>query len=327
MVRAALFSIFYFIFYIAPASAQYADVLSIQLPAGGMRKNVAAVAIVESPSLALDTAIVLWKLDGQEIARGIGTIEAAITLKDIAEHELSVTIAEKGGVTRTEKVSVRASDIDILWEAETLTPPQYTGRALPSVESTIRVEVVLNNGKNSAPGTHIYTWKMNGRTLPSSSGLGKNTLRIQLPTFENSALLQVSVRGIAGEFTGQTSVRIQTVEPRILFYEKKPLLGLWTSTTAGASMPTADGLLVSAFPYFVTALSQRDKNLEYAWTLPSGSDASAGDSASPADVRIVGTEPFSVSVVNKKTLLQEARGRNALRTLGGETGTGAFGIK
>lgn len=326
-----LLSIVYCLLSVSAVTAQHADVLSISFPSSGMRVGENTILSVESPSITLDTALIVWKLDNLEVARGIGAVSTDIKLTDTKEHELAVTVAEKGGVTRTEKVTLKASDLDLLWEAETLTPPMYAGRTLPSVESTVRAEVIINDAKNYAPGTHTYTWKLNGRTLAAQSGIGKHSVRFQLPTFENSALLQVSVRGIAGDFTGQTSVRIQTVEPKIVFYERKALLGLWTNSTISSSAPLTSGITVSAFPYFISALSQRDKNLEYSWRLGAGASApqvnEGGEDAYPSDVVVPNTEGFSVTVVNKKTLLQEARGRGALPMPGSDEGsTGAFGI-
>jgi hypothetical protein len=314
MFRAILFSFLYLLALSAPVSAQYADVLTIQTEPSFVQKDAPTSVTVESPSLILESALIIWSLDGKEVARGIGKTDTTVTLVDTAPHEVAVSVTEREGVSRTEKRTLRASDIDLLWEAETLVPPLYSGRALPSVESTVRAEVHLHGSKNTTPGTHIYTWSLGGKSLKAQSGIGKNTIRFQLPTFENSALLQVSVTSIAGDPVGQTSVRIYTQNPFVVFYEKRPLIGLWTNTTVASLAPQTERTTVSAFPFFLSAYTQQDAALSYRWDLPRGSVATEGDDASPADVLIASSEPFRVKVVRRNTLLQEAVGEGRIQT-------------
>jgi hypothetical protein len=269
---------------------------------------------LESPSLLLDTALIQWKLDGVEVERGIGKQETNITLEDTRTHELSVTVTEHQGVTRTEKVLVAASDIDLVWEAETLVPPLYRGRALPTTEAVIRAETLLTSQKDTSPSTHIYTWKVDGRTLQAQSGIGKNTLRYLLPPFEKSILLQVTVREIDGDFTGQTSVRITMTDPRVVLYERKPLLGLWTNAALFSSTLTSVGVRVVAYPLFISATSLRDPALEFEWRGTQENDSAAAAETSPAEILVTNPGDFSVRVIQKKKLLQEARSTGTIST-------------
>lgn len=328
MVRGSALLISYVVFLICatPVAGQYADVLTIVTPPHGITPKTPTRMTVESPSLALDTALIQWKIDGIEVTRGIGKRDADITLVDTRSHEVAVTVTEQHGVTRTEKVTLSASDIDLIWEAETLVPPLYGGRALPTAEAVIRAETLLTTHKDSSPTTHIYTWKVDGRTLYTDSGIGKNTLRYLLPTFEKSVLLQVTVQEIDGDFTGQNSVRIATVDPRIVLYERKPLLGLWTNTALFSSTLTSAGVRVVAYPLFISAASLRDGSLQFEWTGIPKDDTIDAEEASPAEKLVTSPEDFSVHVTQKRKLLQEARASGSVSTHNTTASQPIFGI-
>lgn len=308
-----------------PAAAQFADVLNIVLPTSVLVGTPVPLH-AESPSLALETSLIVWKLDGATVQTGVGASDYTTTFTDTREHQVTVSVTEPGGVTRVETTRIHASSLDILWEAETLVPPLYAGRALPSAESTVRIEALLG-GDDASPSTHIYTWSLNGKRLAAYSGVAKSALRIALPPFQNSALVGVSVTSVSGTFTGQTSVKIETHDPQVLFYTKKPLIGIWTNTTLELTdAGTSDTAAFVAIPLFMSAISARDASLSYTWSLPPGSSQNNEDDTPPNEVIVPSNAPFSVRIIQTKTLLQEAYGVGRRRSQGTETADSVFGL-
>lgn len=285
---------------------QYTDIVSIESRDGEIQKDIPTVLTLESPSIDLGTALITWTLDGEELARGIGKQALPFTFTDTLTHVFDIHITDRNGFTRRETESIRATDIDLLWEAQTLVPQEYRGRALPTPESELVATCYMHTKKDGTdtPNTLVYTWKFNGQTLKEQSGIGKQSLHVTTPAFRTTIQIEVIVHDITGAYLGKKNVYIPVRNPYIVLYEKRPLIGLWIYTTMKESIVSADGVTISAFPYFMSAKKQNDPRLVYTWRIPETASVISDDSSS---LHIVDQTPVSISVVNKETLLQNAR--------------------
>lgn len=282
------------------------EVVSLSLSPKVVRVNDVITATIETSLFPLETSTVIWSVDGKTLTQGIGTHEIAFTVKDTKPHMLKAHITEKTGIAHDVTTSVQASRVDIVWEAETLTPPWYRGRALPTLQSTIRAEVFAPSHNRD---TLIYTWTADGKVLPSASGQGKYGARYTFPMFVSTVLLGVRVENSDGEYVGETSVRITSRDPIVHLYELKPLLGPWFNTTVRATTLTENAPIVFAYPYYMSARTLADSALSYTLSTSGTHDTTE----QPYAIVLKNISPgaaIEAVVSHKQKLLQEGLGRD-----------------
>jgi hypothetical protein len=297
--------------------------LRISIPYTSIVVDQKVTASAESSSMNLAAALIIWKLDDTEIGRGIGLTEIAFSLDSFTTHKLIVDVTAQDGANRIEEVPIKASDVDILYEALTYTPPLYGGRALPTLGSDVRLHAV----SSSAPaGSSIYTWRRDGTILKKASGLGKDSLTTNLGMFDDTALFSVSVSSLSGEFIGENSIRIHTVDPELRIYEERALIGTWFNTTLEHNRLPSSEYDVRVFPFFMSTSAPQLNIISYNWKL-SGAAIDGGDDYSRARI-IPQSENYSISVNADHTqkLLQSSQLKTQIT--GGVTGIGAtlFGL-
>jgi hypothetical protein len=314
-----------FLFSTLIAHAQYADVITFQTQGSEgnttLYPNTLSSLTVESPSLELSSALIVWNLDGAEIARGIGKSTTSLTLSDTHKHTLSVTVAEAQGVTRTETFPLRASRIVLAWEADTFVPFRYKGRALPSQGSSVRIEALQTDGSVSVDTTR-YNWKVNGKLLTSQSGIGKYTLQYAMPLFEKTSTVTLVADSITGERVGTASVSLYTVPPTILIYERKPLVGIWLNKNISKLDPRTTSADIIALPFYLSAKTYADTVLTYSWRLSSQTEEDL-QTSSNAEIRVSPSSTFSVTVEHVNIPLQNGVTGGSLS---GDTSASLFGL-
>jgi hypothetical protein len=79
--------------------------------------------------------------------------------------------------------------------------------------------------------------------------------------------LDVSATGIGTGVVTQKNFEVPIFKPKILFYEKDPLLGIKYNRTLDSSFEVASGeKTIVAEPYFFGPSSALSPELDYAWT-------------------------------------------------------------
>ncbi len=171
----------------------------------------------------------------------------------------------------TSAVAQTTAGLAVVWEADTYTPPNYLGKALPSAGSTVTV-TALPYGPNAAglpltAADFTYTWTKDGLSLPSSSGVGKNSLSFTAASM-GSNVIGVQAESKANKLVLQQQIIIPITTPQVLLYEYDPLWG----TLQNRTLPTLYQLLkkelsVAAVPYFINTNATRAGEVEYGWQL------------------------------------------------------------
>jgi hypothetical protein len=93
-------------------------------------------------------------------------------------------------------------DVDILWQANTYTPPFYKGKALFTPESNVTFIALFNiiiGGKRVDPSDVVYKWKVNRTVDGANSGFGKNSYNYTGSIILRPALIQAEVYAAAKE--------------------------------------------------------------------------------------------------------------------------------
>lgn len=189
---------------------------------------------IEISSLYVDltTARINWSVNGayKQGATGMTRFRGvAPALGDT--HIVSVSV-----LTPTQSTPINASytiisgSIDLLWQANTYTPPFYLGRSLPSSGATIQVTAVPTFvGKGSLlrdTQDFVYRWKVNDEPNQEQSGLGSRSLVYQNDNLDSSDLVDVQVITRDGfiDTRENASMVMQTPSPVLEYRDNQ---GLW----------------------------------------------------------------------------------------------------
>lgn len=234
----------------SPAYAQVEKTLSVTFNPPLLQLNTRIAAELKSPAIDISTALVVWKLNGVVLSQGIGATETEITLTERSTSTLDVTVVERDGTEMKLSQLLQPSDVDLLWEGASYTPPFYGGRALVAAGGRVTVSAVPHTNLGSSD-TLIYSWYQNGTLLGKQSGFGKQTVQIQMPAFGDDTLISVEVKNLNNEYVGGNGIRIRPTPIVLRMYQQKTLVGLWTNTVVGF-MKGLDGVTtLRLIPYHI----------------------------------------------------------------------------
>ena len=284
------------------AYAQTEQTMSVRLdpPIAQLQKKVHA--ILNNSTIDTSTSLVVWKLDGVVLSQGIGATETDFTLTNRGESTLEVTVVERDGIETKLIQKVTPSDVDILWEGISYTPPLYGGRPLVGPGGKITVTAIAHTSLGS-PETLIYSWYQDGKLLTKQSGFGKNSAQMQMPVFGDNTLIRVDVKSLNNEYVGGNGVRIYPTPILVRMYHERSLVGLWTNTVVALTNALEGPVTLRAIPYYLDGLNLARARFEWA--------SSTGQIAPDAEGKAMYTPRaqngiVSVEVSHSSKLLQQA---------------------
>lgn len=207
-------------------------------------------ASIDDYSLPAQSGSIRWTVDGKLLSEfnNKRTIElqspaAGKTLRIVAD--LTLTSGETVSVTNT----VTPNYLDIIIEPQTRTPAFYTGRAIPSLGSTVNATAILN-GDTTGAGGYLYSWRLNNTALEGGVVRGKNTVSFIMPR-GRSAILTLDVQRATGELVARRVLDIPSTSPRLLFYEQSTLYGQKEQAIGETLVVTGSTASVRAEPYYL----------------------------------------------------------------------------
>ena len=139
---------------------------------------------------------------------------------------------------------------------------------------------------SSVPDTEItFTWRRNGYVVQEVSGRGASKVTLESPSLFGVDTITVEARTSDGLFESAASVRIPSVEPRLVLYEKHPLFGvMYHNAIPPRSFRPEIETSFTAVPYFAEALADNDGRLVYEWRV--NGNPIANDPARPNSITI-----------------------------------------
>ena len=314
LISASLFSISLF------ANAQISgvgEVVSFSVSRSSPKANQIVEVEIESFSIDLDRASrITWLLNGEIVAQeaGLKTIQFRTgKLGSRSSVEVVIDSAESG--TIRESVSVAPTEVSLLWEASSYTPPFYLGKALPASDADITVvavpEFVTQSGNKLQVRDLIFTWEKDGRVLGSLSGRGKNVLNTTGPKISRTSRIDVEVSSTGGSLQGKGTTFISAVSPKIVFYENDVIFGARYEEAIGDRFTLLnEEVKITSHPYFFSSNTRVVPSADYEWRIDGSLTESAPDDESSVVLRQVGEgEGFasiSLSIENTDKILQFA---------------------
>jgi hypothetical protein len=273
---------------------------------------------VSSLGTDLDRAQITWNLNGTEVKRGTGATEYVFTTGEAGKKiTLVITAQTSTGTTITKTLTMVPASVDVLWEADSYTPPWYRGKALPPPNGTLRLVAmptfVTENGTMLNPNDLTYIWKEGQMTLTQSSGVGKNSISIKGGGLLGNADVSLTVTNQDQTIRADKFVSVPSISPQIVFYEEHPLEGTrYSNGNLSVFNLQQQEMTIRAEPFFFSS-SATDKNtLRYSWTV--NGNAATPDADEPRLITLrqaakggAGSATLGLDVTNLDKLFQEAR--------------------
>ncbi len=268
------------LFLVAPTAAAAQSFLSTPSVQGGVQVSMVpshpqpgeTVHLTAASSfMNLSRSSIVWSAGGKTIASGFGVREVDVVAGPAGSLiTVTVTATDEDGASASGSARIRPSEIDLLWSADTFTPAFYSGKAMPSAGSSVSVQAiprfVTGNGTLVADRDIVFTWRKNGAVVGSVSGRGKSSAMFPAPTLHGTDTISVEAVSNDASFEGSAELRIPSVEPQIVLYERHPIFGtmLHRAITAQSSNSNSEATF-TAVPYFAHALAANDPQLRYSW--------------------------------------------------------------
>ena len=265
---------------------------------------------IENYSFDLSKSSITWFVNGVVQSQFSGKKSFSFKAGDLGSSTvINISVTTPSGNLVEERIVIRPSDIDLLWEASSYTPPFYKGKALHSPRGIIKVvalaEVVGSGGFRLGKNSLDYTWKRNGEVLRSLSGVGENTLTLagSVVSFGFTKVdLEIKEAG-KETLLARKSLQVNEAFPKIVFYENHPLLGINFDNALQKTFSLGkEELEIKASPYFFSKESM--DNLNYRWRINKKRVSGDKDTLLVRVVKEKGLSSISLQIENALNALQ-----------------------
>ena len=234
------------------------------------RPGESVMVSVESYNIDLNRSEAHWFVNDKPIKTGTGGKQLQVLAGTNGEAtSVRVVVIGENGTTYSAGVIFRPAEVNLLWQAESYTPPFYKGKALMPYQGTVLVAAIpsFSKGIGVMPSESlIYTWKEGDEVIGDSSGKGKNLFVFQGSIPMRTKTISVTVESIDHTMVAEESINVSPVAPRLLFYEEHPRYGLlFAKALIGNFFLNEDEVRVSAIPFYFETGAKQSKDISYEW--------------------------------------------------------------
>ncbi|HET8574632.1 MAG TPA: hypothetical protein VFM02_00465 [Candidatus Paceibacterota bacterium] len=268
----------------------------------------------------VDSSNIAWYVNGKLKQQGLGSKIFTFTTGNTGEIEtVEVDLQTTAYGMIKKSITINPGSLDILWEAQTYTPPFYLGKALPTSQAPIKF-VAIPHAKSASgsainPDSLTYAWYQNYTKSYEESGYGLESATFSGNYSGNSDSIKVEATDRSGA-TFSKQITINIVNPEIVFYPKDPNLGiLYHKAVTNNSSWSGNGLGIIAEPYFFAFDDKNNNPGRYVWqvnyqTIDITGDKSAIFLGFPKGG--TGNASFSLAISNPVYLLERANSTVAI---------------
>lgn len=281
----------------------------------GPNETVTAKAV--SYFTNLNTADITWYMDGQAKLSGTGETNFTFTAPPSGRTMTVRVVIESADLGTLENtIEISPTEADLLWAANTYTPPFYRGKALPSSESLVTVVAIphIHDGEGNpvSVSNTMFTWSKAYKTVPASSGAGKDVFVYKANFPHNDDNIGVSVSPRTGQTPRESIAKIRVVDPDIVFYENRALEGVRYEQAVGNEYRIAGNeVRLSAEPYHFSFNGKNVNAGKYDWRLDgkliSVSPARKSEATFGKPEGSTGRVRVELSISNPQTYVQEGK--------------------
>lgn len=267
MSRHTFFAIALFFIIGSPLTALAAGPINIRtIPAFPGPETFTTVR-VESFIVDIKGSRLIWLLNDAPVQDGIGATEYKFTTGGLGSESIfEVLISTPDGKNFKETLRIYPAAIDLLWEADTYTPPFYKGKALPTHRSSIKVMALPQFGSEKiSTQTAHYQWTLNQST-GAGKGTGISSVSVEASPQGGAVSITAEVTSNDGLHKGARTMQIPSVSPEVVFYEDSPIYGIrWERALLGIVSTPDPEYRVHGTPFFFAKTDRDYGNLVYQW--------------------------------------------------------------
>ncbi len=255
----------------------------------------------QSSVLDLSQSSIVWSVNGAVVAQGTGQETANVTVGALgSDTAVTVQATAPDSTSASATAHIIPTELDLLYDSDSYTPPFYRGRSLPSAGSSLVLQALphfVEPGGTTVPASDLtYTWRDNGQVMGQVSGKGKSAIVIPSPVLYGTDVISVQAQSSDGLLSGQSSVSVSAVDPIVVLYEDHPLYGiLYEKALDSASFIPESEMTFAAVPYFATAHTPADATLQYAWRVNGQSIRS--DAAKPNELTLQAGDTSNTALI------------------------------
>jgi len=263
-----VFAILFLPFVLFAADFTSSEPLDIELSNSSPAPFEYVRATAKSFRFDLNKSKVSWSVNGRVFRSGIGVKYIEFNVGESGSVTNIGVIVETPSGSISQTISVRPAGVDILWQADTYTPPLYKGKSRATSAANIRVVAIPNivnvNGRKVSSDEIVYKWKIDGRARQEESGYGKNFIDVVGARIYGGTEVIVEISTTDGDIKAKNFLEIPAENPQLIFYEKAPLEGVkYENALIDSVVLTNQEIEIRAEPYFVSDMNA----LEHTWTL------------------------------------------------------------
>lgn len=231
-------------------------------------------AEVTSTLIDLNNSIISWIVNGATFPTPQTSTKISLTAPSTMGAKLTIKVVVKadGGLSLSREQTIRTGALDLLWEADSYTPPFYKGKALPAAGSNITVNVLPDlrddSGKKIPVSDLVFTWKQNSLVVQGVSGRGKNVATFPGPEFYTPFEVWVEVASLDQSIQALGALTLEPFMPNIIFYESHPTLGIRFEEAITDTLELGGGeVSIAAQPFYFAGTNANSPQLTYQWVL------------------------------------------------------------
>ncbi|MDD5165473.1 MAG: hypothetical protein PHG25_02975 [Candidatus Pacebacteria bacterium] len=190
----------------------------------------------ESFTFDIDSATVIWTVNGKEVQKGIGLISLDVKAPVLGKKTIvGITAVTANGIRYTNTISIGSGSIDLIIETDGYTPPFFKGKTPLVFQNTVTVIAVPHLANSSGvefdPASLVYQWKKDdGTVLQDQSGYGKQSISLKGGIVPRPYYLIVTASTRDGSAQAQSLIDINATSPSVVFYKNDPQYGPFFNT-------------------------------------------------------------------------------------------------
>lgn len=213
---------------------------------------------------------IVWTVNGAEKKREVGGISFQFTAPtNGSATEIYATVEKESGYIFAGYFILKTAEIDLIYEANTYTPPFYKGRSLFTDQSVVTVLALANlieNGSKLQKNKIIYNWYKNDQKISEFSGVGKDSISIQGGIVSRPFYISVLTESINSGLKAKKKILINPTAPKVVLYENNPIYGsIFEKALTGMFNFDREEVGITAIPYFFSVKNKTSGSLKYSW--------------------------------------------------------------
>lgn len=233
--------------------------------------NMVSISI-ESYSTDLDQSKIVWAVDGKIVKSGTGIKNISVQAGGLGTSKsIEISISPTGATPFKKSLIIKPSEVDLVWQGNTYTPPFYKGRTLWSGQSDFTAlaipHIVNSSGREANPANFFYKWSRNGEAEGNSSGVGKNSIKLSTSIFPIPQEIQVEISDGDSILATKKTV-ISSNDMSLLVFEDNPLYGpLFNNGVIDKISLKEKEVTLIAYPLFFNTQARENSFISYSWLI------------------------------------------------------------